>query len=328
MHYHGWERKQLKWVDIIGLKHLETPNCRKKLLIMLSLKATPFVQKTGSEMFDKLSSKVRPKRRYKTDRKELDGGNLDTILEQFGTPGKVASKSMDVVGTLIPSTKEVFDRYKSGDIAKSAFSTDTGILSNQFWTGKAGKKTLEKYKNYPCDSVVKIGKKYHNTPSCESYRAIGWQTPTWDEYEKGIKGRPKSGGSIDIHKAIGKLPKPKAGWVLPGHKYTGPYNDLENQVKYNPKTGQILEIYDKPTGKTDAIAMQHDVDYSVCKDDKKCKNKADKKMVKSLDAVPYSERQWGHWLARNAINTKQKLGLGVPKNVKSRRVKRKTGKKN
>ena len=253
---------------------------------------------------------------------------MNTILEQLGTPGKVASKSMDVVGTLIPSTKEVFDRYKSGDIAKSAFSTDTGILSSQFWSGKAGKKTLEKYKDYPCESMVKIGSKYHNTPKCSIYDAIGWHPPNWDEYEKGIKGRPKSGGSIDIHKMIGKLPKPKAGWVLPGHKYTGPYNDLENQVKYNPKTGQILEIYDKPTGKTDAIAMQHDVDYSVCKDDKKCKLKADKKMVKSLDAVPYSERQWGHWLARNAINTKQKLGLGVPKNVKSRRVKRKTGKKN
>ena len=137
------------------------------------------------------------------------------------------------------------------------------------------------------------------------------------------------GGSLDIHKAIGLLPKPKSGWTLPGHKYTGPYNDLNSQVKYNPLTGEILEIYDKPTGKTDAIAMQHDVDYSVCKDDKKCKNKADRKMVKSLDAIPYKDRQWGHWLARNAIDTKQKLGLGVkkPKNVKRRRVK-KIGKKN
>ena len=137
------------------------------------------------------------------------------------------------------------------------------------------------------------------------------------------------GGSLDIHKAIGLLPKPKSGWTLPGHKYTGPYNDLNSQVKYNPLTGEILEIYDKPTGKTDAIAMQHDVDYSVCNDDKKCKNKADRKMVKSLDAIPYKDRQWGHWLARNAIDTKQKLGLGVkkPKNAKRRRVK-KIGKKN
>jgi len=139
------------------------------------------------------------------------------------------------------------------------------------------------------------------------------------------------GGSLDIHKSIGRLPKPKGGWTLPGHRYTGPDNDLENQIKYNPVTGEILEIYDKPTGKTDAIAMQHDVDYVVCKDNKKCKNKADRKMVKALDSVPYNERQWGHWLARNMINTKQKLGLGVKqrktKNGKSRRVK-KTGKRN
>ena len=36
-------------------------------------------------------------------------------------------------------------------------------------------------------------------------------------------------------------------------------------------------------------------------------------MVKSLDAVPYKQRQWGHAAARNAINTKQKLGLGLKK---------------
>ena len=68
-----------------------------------------------------------------------------------------------------------------------------------------------------------------------------------------------------------------------------------------------------PTGKTDAIAMQHDVDYSICEDDKKCKHQADKKMVRALDAVPWKERQWGHWLARNTINTKRKLGLGTVK---------------
>ena len=121
---------------------------------------------------------------------------------------------------------------------------------------------------------------------------------------------PRHGGAVDLHKAIGKLPKPKRGWTLPGHKYTGPYNDLENQVRYNPETGEILEVYDAPTGKTDAIAMQHDVDYSVCGDDKKCKHQADRKMVRSLDAVPWNERQWGHWLARNAINIKQKVSLG------------------
>ena len=90
-------------------------------------------------------------------------------------------------------------------------------------------------------------------------------------------------------------------------------------MKYDPETGEILEIYQPPTGATDAIAMQHDVDYDVCSNRekkygenlKKCKHKADKKMVKSLDAVPYKQRQWGHAAARNAINAKQKLGLGL-----------------
>lgn len=33
-------------------------------------------------------------------------------------------------------------------------------------------------------------------------------------------------------------------------------------------------------------------------------------MVKALDAVPYNEKQWGHWLARK--------GLGVSKDGKRR----------
>ena len=52
---------------------------------------------------------------------------------------------------------------------------------------------------------------------------------------------PLHGRGVDVHALIGKLPKPKGGWTLPGHKYTGPYNDLESQVKYDPTTGQILE---------------------------------------------------------------------------------------
>jgi len=56
---------------------------------------------------------------------------------------------------------------------------------------------------------------------------------------------------------------------------------------------------------------------------KKCKHVADRKMVRSLDAVPWNERQWGHWLARNTINTKQKVGLGAkgPKKGKKKRPK-------
>jgi len=34
-------------------------------------------------------------------------------------------------------------------------------------------------------------------------------------------------------------------------------------------------------------------------------------MVKALDAVPGGEKQWGLLVARNIINTKQKVGLGA-----------------
>ena len=51
-------------------------------------------------------------------------------------------------------------------------------------------------------------------------------------------------------------------------------------------------------------------------------------MVKALDAVPYNERQWGNFLARNMINTKHKVGLSVSKNKKSRRVKKYDGNNN
>ena len=126
------------------------------------------------------------------------------------------------------------------------------------------------------------------------------------------------GGAFDLHKAIGKLPKPKKGWTLPGHNYTGPYNPLEKQLSYDPQTGKILKIYQQPTGTTDAVAMQHDVDYAVCtgkKNEKSCKHVADKKMVKALDAIPKNKRQWGHAMARNAISSKQKVGLGVGETI-------------
>ena len=57
--------------------------------------------------------------------------------------------------------------------------------------------------------------------------------------------------------------------------------------------------------------MIHDVDYSLCGDDKKCKNEAHKKMIKALDSIPRRERQLGHAGVRNAIALKQKLGLGL-----------------
>ena len=202
---------------------LREPGAQK----MLIGKAEPFLKKG----IDQLSTAIRPKRNYKTNRKDLDG---------------------------------------------------SGLLTNLAY----------------------------------GFNYAPWTRPP--QKGKGTKQpeRVQRAKGIDVHKAIGKLPKPQKGWTLPRHNFTGPYNPLEDQLRYDPTTGEILEFYVNPTGKTDAIAAQHDVDYSVCGNDRKCKNKADRKMVKSLDAIPWKERQWGHALARNVIDVKQKLGLGVPKNGK------------
>ena len=102
------------------------------------------------------------------------------------------------------------------------------------------------------------------------------------------------GAGFEIHKVIGNLPKPKRGWVLPGHHFTGPFYNLEKQLSYDPETGGNLGIYQQPTGSTDAVAMQHDVDYSVCShkkqkygEDEKIYTQGGQKMVKALDAVPW-----------------------------------------
>ena len=188
--------------------------------------------------------------------------------------------------------------------------SDPGLYKGPSVSAKEGKALVAEYKRQY--------KAYKDAGGSRSYNSwIKW---------KGY------GAGLDIHKAILKV-APKKGFVMPGHRYTGPGNPLKQQLRYDPNTGQILEIYQKPTGKTDAVSMQHDVDYSVCaikpkSNQVKCKNDADRKMVKALDAIPWKDRQWGHAVARNAIAAKSKLGMGVKsKNVKSRRVK-KTGKKN
>ena len=123
--------------------------------------------------------------------------------------------------------------------------------------------------------------------------------------------QPK-GGSLDIHKLIGKLPRPKSGFTPGNYKYMGPYNPLNKQLKYDPNTGKVQEWYVKPYNKVDEIAAHHDICYQMGKS----KNECDQKMVNDLDNIPYGEMpKWGQ-TARFIINTKKKLGLGVKKNVK------------
>ena len=116
--------------------------------------------------------------------------------------------------------------------------------------------------------------------------------------------------TIDIHKAIGKLPIiPKRGFVLPNMNYCGAYNPLDKQLIYD-KNGNILRYIQKPSGNTDAICAQHDVDYTLAKS-LKDKHIADEKMIKAINKLPYNQQQYGTFLVKNIIQSKRKLGLGV-----------------
>ena len=89
----------------------------------------------------------------------------------------------------------------------------------------------------------------------------------------------------------------------------GPYNPLDKQLQYDPKTGEVLKWNVKPKNKVDEIAAHHDICYDMGKDKGEC----DRTMVKSLDSIPYRDMpKWG-MIARTIINNKQKLGLGIKK---------------
>ena len=53
--------------------------------------------------------------------------------------------------------------------------------------------------------------------------------------------------------------------------------------------------------------MQHDICYSV---NPQNKGECDRKMVKSIDEMPYKDMNKMAMLARTIINKKQQLGLG------------------
>ena len=84
---------------------------------------------------------------------------------------------------------------------------------------------------------------------------------------------------VDIHKVIGKIPfKPRRVFVLPKHRYTGPYNPLHLQLDSNdrPLSGQ------EPYNAVDAIAMPHDICY---RDNENGKADCDSKMIAELNAL-------------------------------------------
>ena len=131
--------------------------------------------------------------------------------------------------------------------------------------------------------------------------------------------------TIDIHQIITGNPisknlmKPWGSNSKPNslrgklfNRYTGLGNPVQQQVDFNPYTGQIYKVYDPPSSKNDRCSMIHDIMYTVAenigRDSKDIKNRkldADKEW---LDC--FKPRSPYDMLAYSAIKIKKTLGLG------------------
>ena len=111
---------------------------------------------------------------------------------------------------------------------------------------------------------------------------------------------------MDIHKVIGKIPfKPKRGFILPRHSFTGPYNPLYLQLdsKNNPLPGN------EPYNDVDATSMRHDICY---RDNLEGKSECDRKMLAELNTlVPKGRREKvDRLLVRSIIGLTHRVGKG------------------
>ena len=125
------------------------------------------------------------------------------------------------------------------------------------------------------------------------------KTNPYSKYRKNIKQK-----NIDIHGILDKLPKPKKGWVLPYHQYTGPGNPLDIQLDKNDKPKKIYLPYNQ----IDNISMMHDICY---RDRPKSKHKCDSIMLRNLKKIkPTSLREKiDKFLVGHIIQTKLNLKI-------------------
>ena len=108
--------------------------------------------------------------------------------------------------------------------------------------------------------IQKVGSEAINQLSTKVRPNYKYETDRMD-----LDARMYKGGAIDIHKAIGKIPKPKAGWTSGKYKYMGPHNPLDKQLEYVKNTGRV-----QPYNKVDETAAHHDICYNMGKNKGDC----------------------------------------------------------
>lgn len=123
--------------------------------------------------------------------------------------------------------------------------------------------------------------------------------------------RTSSGASVggDIVSSLTKFSNrigiPLRNWHLPGHKFTGPFTELDKRLDENDNP---LPGYE-PFNQIDEIAMKHDICYRDNEDRKGC----DKEMLNRLNAVRTRgvREKVDYALVKPVIWLKYKLGLGL-----------------
>ena len=108
---------------------------------------------------------------------------------------------------------------------------------------------------------------------------------------------------------IGKIPfKPKIGFVLPRHRFTGPCNPLQLQLQLDSKDNPLPG--NEPYYAVDATSMRNDICYRY---NPAGKIECDRKMLAELNTlVPKGRREnVDRLLVRTIIGLKHRLGMGV-----------------
>ena len=70
-------KKAVEMGRYYGSEALRNPKMQKKAIDYALDKLNPMIHNVGSQALNQLSTKIRPNKKYKTDRKDLDGGSLD-----------------------------------------------------------------------------------------------------------------------------------------------------------------------------------------------------------------------------------------------------------
>ena len=115
-----------------------------------------------------------------------------------------------------------------------------------------------------------------------------------------------------ISKIASKIGIPLKNWHLPGHKYTGPFTELDKRLDANEKPLPGFEPYNQ----IDAIALNHDLCYKHAdekKTDSLTRKVCDKQMLNELDNTKTKgiREKIDYAIVKPIIWLKHKLGLGL-----------------